>query len=106
MEDFCSSCLYTEIDRKDDSKWLFSIKNEYELKLLTENTNRVLLTIADYPNFKENDFQTLRFQAFEIWNNNTRHDSFKEIMKNYYYKIFLEHIKINPRKTPAPKNFW
>ena len=27
-------------------------------------------------------------------------------MDNYYHKIFLEHIKRNPRKTPAPKNFW
>ena len=27
-------------------------------------------------------------------------------MENYYHKIFLEHIKRNPKKTPAPKNFW
>jgi hypothetical protein len=27
-------------------------------------------------------------------------------MENYYNKIFLEHIKRNPNKTPAPKNFW
>jgi hypothetical protein len=27
-------------------------------------------------------------------------------MTNYYYKIFLEHKKKNPAKSPAPKNFW
>jgi hypothetical protein len=27
-------------------------------------------------------------------------------MENYYNKIFLEHIKATPNKTPAPKNFW
>jgi hypothetical protein len=66
----------------------------------------VLLVIADYPFFKDGDFEAIRFQAFEIWNTNPRHNNFKLIMSNYYYKIFLEHIKMNPKGTPAPKNFW
>lgn len=106
MEMSCSVCSSANIDRKDDSKWLFSIKHEDELELLTQKINRIFLTIADYPNFAQFDYQTIRFQAFEIWNNGIRHSRFKEIMTNYYYKIFLEHIKLNPRKTPAPKNFW
>ena len=82
----------------NDSKWLFGIKNEDELELLTSKINRVFLTIADYPKFNSNNFEIIRFQAFEIWNNEPRHKHFKEIMSNYYYKIFLEHIKINQKK--------
>lgn len=76
------------------------------LKYLAIDIDRVFLTIADYPNFSENDFDTIRFQAFEIWNRTERHRHFTTLMNNYYYKIFLEHIKKNPNKTPAPKNFW
>ena len=90
----------------NDSKWLFSVKSGEELELLTKTIDRVLLTISDYPNYDENDFETIRFQVFEIWNNDDRHKKFSSIMENYFYKIFLEHIKRNPRKTPAPKNFW
>jgi len=106
IENKCPHCGSTDIKRMNDSKWLFSIKSEEELKLLTEGINRIFLTIADYPFFEENDFNTIRFQAFEIWNNEKRHLHFKELMSNYYHKIFLKHIERNPNKTPAPKNFW
>lgn len=106
IEKKCAHCNSANIKRMDDSKWLFSIKSEAELKLLTETIDRVFLTIADYPNFEKNDFDTIRFQAFEIWNNTERHKYFKDLMTNYYNKIFLEHISRNPNKTPAPKNFW
>jgi predicted RNA-binding Zn-ribbon protein involved in translation (DUF1610 family) len=106
IENVCPHCGSENIKRMDDSKWLFSIKSEEELTLLTETIDRIFLTIADYPNFSDNDFNTIRFQAFEIWNNTDRHNHFKDLMSNYYHKIFLEHIKKNPNKTPAPKNFW
>ncbi|MBD1383646.1 MamI family restriction endonuclease [Mucilaginibacter rigui] len=106
IETNCPQCDSTNIKRMDDSKWLFGIRSETELSLLTETIDRVFLTLADYPNFRSNDFDKVRFQAFEIWNNNDRHKHFKTLMTNYYNKIFLEHIKRNPNKTPAPKNFW
>ncbi len=106
IEPICPHCGSENINRMNDSKWLFSVKSEEELKLLTKTIDRVLLTISDYPNYDDNDFETIRFQVFEIWNNNERHKNFSIIMENYFYKIFLEHIKRNPRKTPAPKNFW
>lgn len=106
IEENCPHCDSTNIKRMDDSKWLFSIKSEEELKLLTETIDRVFLTIADYPNFEDDDFETIRFQAFEIWNNTERHKYFKVLMTNYYNKLFLKHIEKNPSKTPAPKNFW
>lgn len=102
----CPHCNSENIKRMADSKWLFSMKSDEEVYLLTKKINRVFLTLADYPDFDNNNFNTIRFQAFEIWNHCKRHQNFSIIMNNYYKKIFLEHIKNNPNKTPAPKNFW
>lgn len=106
IEALCPHCGSDNIKRMDDSKWLFGVKSENELKLLTQDLDRIFLTLADYPYFSENDFDTIRFQAFEIWNRTERHSHFTNLMTNYYNKIFLEHISRNPNKTPAPKNFW
>ena len=105
-EKLCPHCGSVKIKRMDDSKWLFSVKSEAELKLLTQDLERVFLTIADYPNFANNDFDIIRFQAFEMWNNNERHKHFGNLMTNYFHKLFLEHISRNANQTPAPKNFW
>ena len=102
----CPACNSINISRKDDSKWLFSVKNENDLKVLTKDVQRIMLIIGDYPNFSENDFSTLRFQAFEIWTNSPRCKRFVEIMTNYYNKIYLGHKASDANKTPAPKNFW
>lgn len=106
LEEKCSHCGSENIDRKNDSKWLFTVRNEDDLKVLTKEVGRVVLLIGDYPNFDSGDFETLRFQAFEIWPNEPRHKRFAEIMTNYYKKIYLSHKKKTPDKTPAPKNFW
>jgi hypothetical protein len=105
-EKICLNCGSSNIDRKDDSKWLFTIRSENDLKLLTEDVPRILLILGDYPNFDQEDFETLRFQAFEIWTNNERQKRFKEIMNNYYYQIYLENKSNKPKKIPAPQNFW
>lgn len=106
LEDKCSNCGSVEVERKNDSKWLFGVRNEAELETLLHGVKRVLLVIGDYPNFNEGDFNTLRFQAFEIWPESKRNSRFGEIMSNYYYKIYLAHKKKNSAKSPAPKNFW
>lgn len=106
VESKCANCGSADIERKNDSKWLFGIRNEDELILLLHDVKRVILIIGDYPNFDAGDFDTLRFQSFEIWPQNKRNARFAEIMNNYYYKIYLAHKKKNPAKTPAPKNFW
>jgi len=106
LEETCPQCGSSNIFRKNDSKWLFAVRDENELNVLLQQVNRVLLVIADYPNFEAHDYDTLRFQAFEIWPESERNSRFAEIMTNYYYKIFMEHKKLNPNKTPAPKNFW
>ncbi|KKQ23028.1 MAG: MamI restriction endonuclease [Candidatus Wolfebacteria bacterium GW2011_GWC1_37_10] len=102
----CSHCGSKDIERKNDSKWLFTIRNESDLEVLIHEVNRVVLLIGDYPNFDSGDFETLRFQAFEIWPEEKRHKRFAELMTNYYRKIYLSHRKKTPDQTPAPKNFW
>lgn len=106
FETQCPQCNSTNITRKNDSKWLFSVRNENELKVLTNNVDRILLLMGDYPNFDTDDYETIRFQAFEIWTKSERNKRFSEIMTNYYHKIYLAHKKQSQSSNPAPKNFW
>jgi len=106
IEDHCLNCFSDNIQRNNDSKWLFTIRSENDLKILTDDMNRVILIIADYPGFSEGNFDDIRFEIFEIWPNSPRCSRFSEIMSNYYYNIYNEHKTRDSRKTPAPKNFW
>jgi hypothetical protein len=106
IENTCPSCGSTNIKRMDDSKWLFTIRSENDLKVLTQEVDRIVLTLADYPNFDKGNFEDLRFQIFEIWTKSPRNKNFSTLMTNYYHKIYSEHKKNNANKTPAPKNFW
>jgi hypothetical protein len=106
LEELCPECNSDNIKRNNDSKWLFSIRNEEELNVLLHSVKRIFLIIGDYLNFDENDFNTLRFQAFEIWPEHARHKKFSDIITNYYFKIYKAHKKKDANKSPAPKNFW
>lgn len=106
IEMYCPHCGSNNIKRAKDSKWLFGVKNANDLYVLTEQTNRVLFILFDYPNFHNNDFNTIQIQAFEVWNNSPRCSNFRELMTRYYNDIFQFHIGINPNKTPAPYNMW
>lgn len=106
IENSCQNCNSLNINRMDDSKWLFTIRSENDLKVLTQDVDRIILVIADYPAFNERNFEDLRFQFFEIWTKSPRNKHFVTLMTNYYEKIYLEHKKKNSNKTPAPKNFW
>lgn len=104
----CRRCNSTDINRKNDSKWLFTIRSENDLNTLVNNpnVNRIVLILDDYPGFDESNYNDIRIQVFEIYPKFERHRRFKELMTNYYHLIYLEHRKLNPNKTPAPKNFW
>lgn len=106
IESHCSKCNSTKINRMRDSKWLFTIRSESDLAVFKNEVKRVILVLGDYPNFEENDFETLNIQMFEIWCQSERSYLFYQILENYYYNIYLEHKQKNPNKTPAPKNFW
>jgi len=106
IEIACPVCESGNILRSNDSKWLFTIRSENDLDVLTRQVQRVILVLSDYPNFEEEDFETLRFQVFEIWTGSERCTRFSELMSNYYANIYLAHRAANAAKTPAPKNFW
>lgn len=105
-EAVCGVCNSTDITRDNTSKWLFTIRNENDLRVLTEDLDRVILVLADYPEFNQNNFEDIRFQVFEIWNNNDRCKEFKNLMTNYYNNIYQVQRGNDNAKTPAPKNFW
>lgn len=106
IEAECPECACTNIKRNNDSKWLIGIKREEDLTFLLDEVPRVVFIISDYPNFDAEDWETLQFQVFEVWPSHERHSHFRTLMENYYRNIYLPHIEKNPRKTPAPKNFW
>ncbi|WP_066220355.1 MamI family restriction endonuclease [Aliarcobacter cryaerophilus] len=106
IENHCPDCGSDNIDRKKDSKWLFSIKSEDELKLLTFQTKRIIFVLFDYQNFKMKDFNTIQINVYEVWTNSERCKNFKRIMEDYYYNTYLYHINQNPKATPAPYNMW
>ena len=102
----CPKCKSTNVERKKDSKWLLSVKNETELTFLLRDVPRIVLILSDYPHFADGDWHTLQFQIFELWPSQDRHINFRTLMEEYYYGIYEPHIQTNPQKTPAPKNFW
>lgn len=103
-EKVCSYCQSDDINRRDDSKWLITIKSEAELNLHINKIDRFLFIIMHYPKFKSNNFDEISIQAFEIWPQ--YNPDFKQLLIDYYYNIYCAHINRNPNKTPAPKNFW
>lgn len=102
----CPNCGSQNIRRNNDSKWLIAVRNKKELDLYLNKIPRMFFLISDYPNFEQSDFSTLRFSAYEIWNQSSRAQNFRTLLNDYYSNIFLEHIKHDAQKTPAPKNFW
>lgn len=106
MQSVCPNCGSVEIRRNNDSKWLIAIRNQKELDLYLEKIPRMFFLISDYPNFSESDYDTLRFSSYEIWNQSERANNFRKLLIDYYQNIYLAHIKKDPKKTPAPKNFW
>lgn len=102
-ESVCSHCGSNSILRKDDSKWLFSIKTEVELQQLTTQIERIFLLISDYPNFKNNDFSSIRFEAFEIYPQNSRMSVFSGLLTNHYFDNYKP--KADANQTTAPMNF-
>lgn len=104
LEKLCSKCGSNEIKRMDDSKWLITIKNEDELNLSLNLVPRFIFIIMYYPNLNISNFDDIKIEAYEIWP--THSLKFRELMNNYFYNIYSEHIKKNPNKTPAPQNFW
>ncbi len=103
IEDKCPNpnCNSSNIKRNNDSKWLFKASNKAELDQLT-SLDRILLLLFDYPEFEKMKFDSVRIQAFEIWNNSARCENFKKSMEVYFRDIYSK----SKSQKPADKNFW
>lgn len=97
----CFNCGSENIKRNDDSKWLFSIRSLDELNQYKQ-LDRVFLLISDYPNFRNNDFTSVRFEAFEIYPKNERMKNFNYLIDNHYNNIYLP--KVNNGQKTNPMN--
>lgn len=98
FQDQCPNCRSTRIERKDDSKWLFSPRSVEELNQYL-NLDRLLLILMDYPNFAENDFSSIRLSSFEIYPKEPRMSVFGDLITNYFHNIYLPKHNDNNGKT-------
>ena len=105
FEEKCPVCGSTNIGRRNDSKWLFSVRDEYELKQYM-NLDRIVLLLMDYPNFKLGDFNDIRITAFEIYPKEERMKVFNELISNHYYNIFLPKQENNQKTNPMNLHPW
>lgn len=99
FEDVCPECGSMRIDRKDDSKWLFSVRDEHELSQYL-NMDRIVLILMDYPNFKLHDFRDMRITCYEIYPKEPRMKVFGELITNHYYNIYLPKLTNNAKTNP------
>lgn len=104
-ETVCSNCGSTDIERKDDSKWLFSVRDEHELQQYLE-MNRIVLILMDYPKFAIGDFSDIRILCFEIYPKEPRMKVFSDLIKNHYYNIYLKKVKANMKTNPMNFHPW
>lgn len=105
-DNICPRCGSSNIKRNNDSKWLIGIRNENELRMALEETPRFLFIVTDYPEFDNGNFEDIRIRSFEVWVKSERCKNFRELLRSYYYNIYLEHIKLDDKHTPAPKNIF
>jgi hypothetical protein len=94
IEPACPACEGTAIDRKDDSKWLISPKNEVEVEALfdAEFFYLVLFDFADFADPREINAR--------IWRVDPRSPGFAYCMVDYYFNI-----RANSASS-APFNLW
>lgn len=105
MEKYCSFCGSQRIKRRNDSKWLFSVRDEQELNQYL-NLDRIVLLLMDYPKFEENDYNDIRISIFEIYPKEERMKVFNELLSNHYYKIFKPKQQANQKTNPMNLHPW
>lgn len=101
----CPSCGSQNIERKDDSKWLFTVRSKEELLQYLE-MDRIVLILMDYPNFNNNDFNDIRISCFEIYPKEERGNVFCELIKNHYNNIYLPKLNNGDKTNPMNLHPW
>jgi len=95
----CSNCNSKSIVRKDDSKWLFSVRDEHELNQYL-NMDRIFLLLMDYPNFDRKEFNNIRISSYEIYPKEERMKEFGGLLRNHYWNIFRPKQEANQKTNP------
>ena len=101
IETVCGKCGSPEIERKEDSKWLFSVRNEQELKEYCQ-LERLFLLLFDYPAFDSGNFDDIRISSYEIHPREQQGKVFRQLITNHYHNIYLP--KIDAQKKANPMN--
>ena len=104
-ETTCSHCGSSNITRKEDSKWLFSVRSKEELEQYLR-MDRIVLILMDYPNFKENNFDDIRICVFEIYPNESRMKVFCELIQNHYFNIYRPKADKGKKTNPMNLHPW
>ncbi len=105
MEDKCSVCGSKDIARKDDSKWLFSVRDRHEL-LQYFTLDRVILLLMDYPGFDNGDYSDIRITAFEVYPKDKRMRLFKWLLANHYFNMYVPKLNKNEKTNPMNLHPW
>ena len=101
----CPICGSSNIDRKDDSKWLFSIRDEFELNQY-HSLDRIFLLLMDYPEFAAGDFSDIRISSFEIYPKEERMNIFNELIDNHYWNIYRPKADSGGKTNPMNLHPW
>ena len=96
LETQCARCASRNIDRKDDSKWLITLRNDGEFAQVLEPLRYyfVLFEFADLTDPANNDILA------SIWQVNPRNKGFAYCMADYYLNIRAKSA------SKAPFNMW
>jgi hypothetical protein len=105
MEDVCGNCGSSNIKRKEDSKWLFSVRSEQELEQYLY-MNRIVMILMDYPQFKDKDFKDIRVCAFEIYPQEKRMSVFRDLITNHYWNIYRKKADKGENTNPMNLHPW
>lgn len=103
--DECPHCGSTDIKRRNDSKWLFSVRSEHELQQYL-SLDRVLLILLDYPHFDDSDYSDIRISAFEIYPKEERMKVFGELITNHYRNIYRPKADKGEKTNPMNLHPW
>jgi hypothetical protein len=97
FEEKCWNCGSTEIERKFDSHWIFSLRTDKEVKDLLSRPI-IYLLLLDYEDINKRDVIRIR-----IWGLNPVDKFVQLFFQDYYFEEFFKQ-KIANGKTPAPCN--
>lgn len=92
MEDVCSNCGLTNIERKSDSKWLITIRNDHEFEIVAEPQFYyfALFEFDDYRCPTTSDIYSTIYRV------DTKHPGFILCMIDYYKNFYpISHTAFN-----------